>query len=53
MPDWIWAAQLLAATVSRQSSTDWLARTDAGCLRLRPYAAIEDETCRLYQRVES
>lgn len=52
IPTRITRAQLLAASVAPQSPEDWLVRTDAGNLRLRPFAAIKDETYRLYQRTE-
>ena len=45
-------AQLLAATAASQSSEDWVARTDAGTVTLRPFAAIGDENYRLYHKVE-
>src|SRR3984893_8091498 len=45
-------AQLLAATSMAQSSEDWIIRADAGTLTLRPFAAIMNESYRLYQRVE-
>jgi len=46
-------AQLLAATAFGQSSEDWVAGTGANKVTLRPFAAIGDETYRLYQKVES
>jgi DUF1680 family protein len=52
IPERITRAQLLAATVSRQSSDDWLVQTDTGSLTLRPFSAIMSEEYRLYQRVE-
>jgi len=52
IPAQVTRAQLLAAAVSSQSSDDWMVRTDAGVLTLRPFAAIMSEEYRLYQRVE-
>ncbi len=46
-------AQLLAATAAAQTSDDWVVRTDAGPVTMRPFASIQDETYRLYHRVES
>jgi hypothetical protein len=34
-------------------STDWQAKTAAGMLTLRPFAAIHDEVYRLYLNLES
>ena len=45
-------SQLLGATAVSESSEDWEARSDSGKLTLRPFAAISDETYRLYQTVE-
>jgi DUF1680 family protein len=44
-------AQLLAAAALSQSSEDWLVETDAGRVAFRPFAAIRDESYRLYQNV--
>ena len=44
-------AQLLAAAAASQSSEDWLVQTDAGSVTFRPFAAIRDESYRLYQNV--
>jgi hypothetical protein len=44
--------QLLAARQIAAGSTDWKAKTDAGDLTLRPFAAINDEGYRLYLNVE-
>jgi DUF1680 family protein len=52
VPPRITRAQLLAATSMAQSSEDWVVRADAGTLTLRPFAAIMNESYRLYQRVE-
>ena len=46
-------ALLLAAAAVSASSEDWEARGDSGKITLRPFAAIGDETYRLYQNVES
>jgi DUF1680 family protein len=52
IPPRITRAQLLAATSMAQSSEDWVVRAEAGTLTLRPFAAIMNESYRLYQRVE-
>jgi hypothetical protein len=52
LPAKVSRAQLLAATAFGQSSEDWVAGTGAGKLKLRPFAAIGDETYRLYQTVD-
>src|SRR5713101_4143098 len=44
-------AQLLAAAAASQSSEAWLAQGDAGKITFRPFAAIRDESYRLYQTV--
>ncbi len=44
--------ELLAATLSPQSSDDWIVQTNAGPSTLRPFSVIMDETYRLYQHVE-
>jgi DUF1680 family protein len=46
-------AQLLAAAAASQSSGDWLVRGDAGKVTFRPFAAIGDESYRLYQNIAS
>lgn len=46
-------AQLLSATAASQSSGDWTVPGDTGKVTLRPFAAIGDETYRLYQTVTS
>jgi uncharacterized protein len=43
--------QLLGASVSLQSSDDWVAKSDGGDVTLRTYAAIKDEKYRLYHQV--
>ncbi len=53
IPTGITRAQLLAASRFSRSSEDWLVRTDAGNLALRPFAAIMSENYRLYQRIEA
>jgi Na+-transporting NADH:ubiquinone oxidoreductase subunit NqrB len=45
-------AQLLAAAAASQSSDDWVVKGDAGKITFRPFAAIGDETYRLYHKVE-
>ncbi len=49
LPERITRAQLLAAA---QSSEDWVVRSDAAGLTLRPFSVIMDENYRLYQQVE-
>ncbi len=44
-------AHLLAAAISPQSSDDWVVRTDAGDLTMRPFSVIMSEDYRLYLRV--
>jgi DUF1680 family protein len=44
--------QLLGAAPASQSSEDWLVKGDAGQITFRPFTAIDDETYRLYQKVE-
>jgi hypothetical protein len=44
-------AQPLAASSAAQSSEDWLVQGDSGKVTFRPFAAIGDETYRLYQPV--
>jgi len=46
-------AQLLAASPASQSSEDWLVQGDAGKVTFRTFAAIGDETYRLYQQAEA
>ena len=45
--------QLLTAAVSPQSSDDWIVRTEAGDLTLRPFSVIMSEDYRLYLRLAS
>jgi hypothetical protein len=45
-------SQLLAATAASQSSQDWVVGSGAHSLTLRPFAALGDETYRLYHKVE-
>jgi uncharacterized protein len=52
IPTRITRAQLLAASISPQSLQDWLVPMETGNVRLRPFAAIKDETYRLYQTTE-
>lgn len=44
---------LLSATAVSSSSNDWVAKTEAGVLTLRPFSSIMSEGYRLYNRVES
>ncbi len=46
-------AQLLAASAASQSSENWLVPGDAGKITFRPFAAIGNETYRLYHSVKS
>jgi DUF1680 family protein len=43
--------QLLAASATSETSEDWIVKTEAGKLVFRPFAAIGDETYRLYQTI--
>ena len=52
LPARITRKQLLSAARVARSSDDWAIQTDGGTLTVRPFAAIMDETYRLYQRVE-
>ncbi|HTD24641.1 MAG TPA: beta-L-arabinofuranosidase domain-containing protein [Terriglobales bacterium] len=52
LPGQITREQLLSATAASQSSDDWVVKADTGSLILRPFAAIGDESYRLYQNVE-
>ena len=45
-------AQLLGAAAAGPSSVHWLVQTTSGKVTFRPFAAIGDETYRLYQNVE-
>jgi len=44
-------AELLAAVAVTEGSEDWVASGDSGKITLRPFAAIGDESYRLYQSV--
>jgi DUF1680 family protein len=44
-------AQLLDAAAAARSSEDWFVQGDAGRVTFRPFAAIGDESYRLYQKV--
>ncbi|HZP00307.1 MAG TPA: beta-L-arabinofuranosidase domain-containing protein [Terriglobia bacterium] len=46
-------SQLLAARTATSTSEDWVAQTDGGPVIFRPFAAVGDETYRLYQEVAS
>ena len=52
IPAHITRDQLLTAAPVPQSAEDWIVRTGAGNLTLRPFSAIMSESYRLYQRVE-
>lgn len=45
--------QLLAATVSSQSSDDWIVQANGAPLTFRSFATIKDESYRLYHPVET
>jgi len=51
MPARMTREQLLGATVSTQSSDDWVVSGDAAPVRLRSFATIRDEQYRLYHQV--
>ncbi|HSZ63392.1 MAG TPA: beta-L-arabinofuranosidase domain-containing protein [Terriglobales bacterium] len=53
IPPKITRPQLLAATAASQSSSEFKVQADAHSLTLRPFAAIGDETYRLYHQVEA
>jgi DUF1680 family protein len=53
IPAKIGRQELLAASQISAGSTDWQAKTAAGTLTLRPFAAIQDEFYRLYLPVEA
>jgi DUF1680 family protein len=44
-------SQLLSATAVAKFSEDWLVKSDRAPVTFRPFAAIGDETYRLYQWV--
>jgi hypothetical protein len=46
-------SQLLAATAVSPGSQDWVVAGDGPSLVLRPFAAVGDETYRLYHKVEA
>lgn len=52
VPERITRGQLLATTAVAKSSTDWVAKTDAGNLTLRPFESIMSEGYRLYLQVQ-
>jgi DUF1680 family protein len=52
VPNTIGKQEFLAASQIGAGSTDWQAKTAAGKLALRPYAAIQDEIYRLYLKVD-
>ena len=43
--------ELLGATASPDSSDQWIVRTNAGTISLRPFTAIQNGTYRLYHKV--
>ena len=43
--------QLLAASVSRRSSDDWVVKANGGDVTMRSFMTIDDETYRLYHQV--
>lgn len=43
--------ELLAATASPDSSDNWIVRSNAGTMSLRPFTAIQNEPYRLYHKV--
>jgi DUF1680 family protein len=53
IPSAVRRQELMAAKQISAGSTDWQAKTAAGALTLRPFAAIHDEGYRLYLNVES
>jgi DUF1680 family protein len=53
IPDRITRQELLAATALAQSSDDWMVKTDAAVLTLRPFGSIMNEDYRLYQQVQA
>jgi uncharacterized protein len=46
------SAQLLGASAQSPTSDDWMVQGDAGKVTFRPFAAVGDETYRLYQNVK-
>lgn len=53
IPAKITRKDLLAAQQIAAGSTDWEVHTASGVLRMKPFAAIQDERYRLYQNVEA
>ncbi|GAC1662405.1 MAG: glycoside hydrolase family 127 protein [Candidatus Acidiferrum sp.] len=53
LPNTFSRSQLLAAAAASQSSADYVVRGDAGTMTFRPFAAIGDESYRLYQNVSA
>jgi hypothetical protein len=51
IPSRITSKDLLAATRSSSSATDWTVHTETGTLTLRPFASIMSESYRLYQMI--
>jgi len=53
IPSTVRTRELMTAVQVSAGSTDWQAKTAAGMLTLRPFAAIHDEVYRLYLNLES
>ena len=51
LPAKVRRGQLLGAVAVREGSENWVASGDSGTITLRPFAAIGDESYRLYQNV--
>ena len=52
-PDKITRSQLLAAAVASQTSSDWVVTSETRKLICRPFAAVGEETYRLYHKVQA
>lgn len=53
VPSSLTKRELTAASQAATGSTDWQAKSAAGTLRLRPFAAIRDERYRLYLKLDA
>ncbi len=53
VPSSLTRRELTAASQAATGSTDWQAKSAAGTLRLRPFAAIRDEHYRLYLKLDA
>jgi hypothetical protein len=53
VPSSLTKRDLTAASQAATGSTDWQAKSAAGTLRLRPFAAIRDEHYRLYLKLDA